>query len=526
MLSRLPRFAAVISLAVLGVLIAVSLPACVADDLFAIAASGFHVAQDGDDANDGSRARPWRTIQRAADALRPGETVYVHDGVYAEQVTINVSGNLAVGPVTFAAYPGARPILDGTGIPIPEENAALIRIEERAHVVIDGFELRNWKADAPTDFPTGILVLGSCVEITIRDCVVHDLGNNLPALDGDGPFANGIAVYGTRMEASRGIRIEGCELYDLETGGSEALVINGNVDGFAILDNNIHHVNNIAIDCIGFEGTAPSPAVDFARNGIVAGNLIEETSGRGNAYYDDPYGALGIYVDGGRDLRIERNTVRRTDFGIEISSEHTGRRAERIVVAGNLIAESRTAGLSVGGWIETWGGAAGVVIVNNTFVRNNSLRDARGEVAFLRHLDDVRFVNNVVLSNDDGAFLLNEARTGDEIRSESNLFFGTDETADGLWIWNGVEIERFSDYRHASGNDATSIVEDPRFVDPDRDDFHLRAESPCIDAGDDDAALGADVRTDLDGDPRPIDGDRDGLAAVDLGADEFQPASD
>jgi len=55
-----------------------------------------------------------------------------------------------------------------------------------------------------------------------------------------------------------------------------------------------------------------------------------------------------------------------------------------------------------------------------------------------------------------------------------------------------------------------NISLDPLFVDPADDDYHLRAGSPCIDAGTD-----AGVTTDIDGDPRPIG------VRVDIGADEY-----
>jgi hypothetical protein len=64
----------------------------------------------------------------------------------------------------------------------------------------------------------------------------------------------------------------------------------------------------------------------------------------------------------------------------------------------------------------------------------------------------------------------------------------------------------------------------PGLVDEGIDtfDFHLAEDSPAIDAGSDDVAPSVDV----DGNPRPLDGDSDGLAVVDVGAAEFTLPSD
>jgi len=56
----------------------------------------------GNDANPGSSVSPWKTIQHAANAVNPGDTVNIAGGTYAETVTISRSG-LATNPITFQA---------------------------------------------------------------------------------------------------------------------------------------------------------------------------------------------------------------------------------------------------------------------------------------------------------------------------------------------------------------------------------------------------------------------------------------
>ncbi|TMA61480.1 MAG: hypothetical protein E6J80_00105, partial [Deltaproteobacteria bacterium] len=64
-----------------------------------------------------------------------------------------------------------------------------------------------------------------------------------------------------------------------------------------------------------------------------------------------------------------------------------------------------------------------------------------------------------------------------------------------------------------------NISADPLFADPVNANYHLQLGSPAIDAGDNTAPeLPA---KDIDGDPRILDGDGDGVAVVDMGVDEF-----
>src|SRR5262245_38458915 len=69
-------------------------------------------AAKGDDRNDGSKARPWKTVQHGAKRLKPGETLYLRGGTYYEKLHLTRSGT-AEAPIVIASYPGELAVLDG-----------------------------------------------------------------------------------------------------------------------------------------------------------------------------------------------------------------------------------------------------------------------------------------------------------------------------------------------------------------------------------------------------------------------------
>jgi hypothetical protein len=71
-------------------------------------------------------------------------------------------------------------------------------------------------------------------------------------------------------------------------------------------------------------------------------------------------------------------------------------------------------------------------------------------------------------------------------------------------------------------NGIGNIDADPLFVNAAAGDFRLRPDSPCIDAG---TNLSSLFQTDIEGQFRPQDGNKDGVAVFDIGAYEFDPAS-
>ena len=69
----------------------------------------------GDNANAGTEAKPFKTIQHGVDQLKPGDTLVIRSGLYYEQVTVSKTGTPEK-PITLRAYPRELVTIDA-GIP-------------------------------------------------------------------------------------------------------------------------------------------------------------------------------------------------------------------------------------------------------------------------------------------------------------------------------------------------------------------------------------------------------------------------
>jgi parallel beta-helix repeat protein len=473
----------------------------------------FYVSPAGNDSNVGSFTQPWKTIQHAASTVSAGSVVLVRGGTYSEAVTINVSGSANSGYTQFRNYAGETAILDGSSLTVPSSDNGLFFIDSQSYICVQGFELRNYRTSTKNYVPVGIHVLGTSHHIKILGNKIHNIEHN--GTSSNGTDAHGIACYGTSgTQSMNNIVIDGNELYSLKLGSSESLVLNGNVDTFQISNNIVHDNNNIGIDMIGFEGTAS--ANDQARNGIVYGNTVYDIDSYGNVAYGTDRSADGIYVDGGKNIVIERNRVYRCNLGIELASEHSGKSTSNIVVRSNFIYRNDWAGIAMGGYDTKRGSTKYCIVVNNTLFQNDVLDWDSGEIYLQYDIDTCRIQNNIVVTTSGNLCVSNDytANTGNVV--DYNLYFNPDGTSNTQWQWKKTTYTGYSSYSSSTGNDAHSLFVYPMFMDTATLNLHLSTSSAAVNAG----ILVDSVGTmDFDGDVR-IAG-----MHIDIGADEYQAST-
>lgn len=330
-----------------------------------------HVSPTGSDANPGTVTAPLRTPQLAVDRSLGGGVVELADGTYRGQ-RLRIMGGT---DVTVRAATGARPVFDETGLTPTDGNSGVVEIHDGARITVSGLEITGYRTRSTAKVPIGPYVTGAAKSVALTRNHVHHLGNDNPTPGSFDTNTHGIAVYGRSAAASiSGLTISDNEVDHLVLGASEAVVVNGNVDGWAVTDNRVHDNNNTGIDAIGYETTLAGAArytdANRARNGIIARNTMTNIISRGNpSYLEDGEWcncADGIYVDGGRSIRIENNSVTRADIGIEIAAEDPRGQTNDISVRANTVTGSAYVGLAIGGYGPRRGEAYGVTVRDNT----------------------------------------------------------------------------------------------------------------------------------------------------------------
>lgn len=419
----------------------------------------------GDDSNDGaSEAQPWATIQHAADSVQAGQTVCIRAGTYQESVRLEVEGQEDQ-LITFAAYPGEDVLIDGTGINLDDGDShfGLFDIRNCAYVRVTGLRLENstW---------SGILAR-RCEHLIIDHNTTRET------------VSSGVGVWRTddaRVEANEIIRA--VNSHD----GSEEWLTMGTGTNFVIRGNVIHD---------GWYDDIPYPLGIDAKHS--QGGVIED-----NIIYD--LGGTAIYIDGWNahthDITVRNNFLYGVSKGVSLGSERGGL-VEHIDIYNNVIWSATYCGIILT-TVSDDGPRERIRIFNNTIAE---ALDNGGAGIFIdtTNVWDVVIRNNIVdFASSDGVQGNIRATSPAGIIVDHNLTYGESGFADH-------EL-------------ATPVDGEPGFVAPAAIDplcFRLQPGSPAIDAG----LAGCAPSFDFTYAPRPVDGDGNGQAQVDVGAFEYAP---
>lgn len=421
----------------------------------------YYVAPSGADSGPGTITEPWKTIGKAATTLAPGDTVLIRAGTYAEQVQVGVSGE-AGAEVTFAAYPGESPVLDGTSVVVSTGDlAGLFEVVQRSWVRVRGLRVQH---AGPGELTAGVLVEDSS-HVTVESCSTYET------------TSSGIGVWG-----GSDVTLVGNDIARACTGPMQESISVGGTTRFELRGNVVRDGPPLPA---GKEGICVK---DGSNGGTVHHNQVSGLHGKVGLYLDawDKH-TFDVDVHGNRVFSIEGAD------GIALASEMGGL-LENIRVHDNVCFENGYYGISVGvNGTSATHPMSGIAIVNNTAVGNGTTGWGGGITVYNPGASDVVVRNNVVNANAAFQIAVSADVPAGAVTVDHNL----------IYPFLGTEPDevRGTDYVEA----------DPLFVGAATHDFHLQAASPAIDRGNPALAPSADA----DGLLRPQG------AGVDLGAFEM-----
>jgi len=458
----------------------------------------YYVAKDGSDGWDGSFEHPWQNIQKAADTMVAGDTVYIKEGVYAERVVAKQSGSLDKF-ITYMAYPGHKSVIDAGG------TGTGFSIIGKSYIKIDSLEINNaggW----------GILVEDS-TNIEIKNAKVSYSNWENIQIRGD---SSQILVENSEVSYSQ--NYSGIDIYQYNGRPHHVTVRNciahhnQQFAGIAseqadnlIIDSNTCYNNELGIDI----GSGDNSII---RNNIVHDNQTgialssnEDSEVYANIIYNINDEAIYSYcfsVHGEAHARNKwyRNIVYDSGFGIYESKwdwqGNEGASSDHEFYT-NLFYDIGAHGTyRVPFYFQ---GSTRIKFHNNTIYMNANY-DA---VQFVEGAVNSRIENNIISISGNKSPIIMDSPSSIGATIDYNCYYNRAGTV--------------------TGPGEHSIARDPKFVDVASHDFHLQKASPCIDAGNPPSSTDFD----LDGRQSPQDGDEDGDPIIDIGAYEYpgpQPA--
>ena len=350
-----------------------------------ISSTTHYVAMNGNDNNSGTESQPWRTISKAARIAKAGDTVYVKEGVYNEQVWVENSGSSNKW-ITFAAYPGQSVTIDGTGLAMGRDYG-LFNILGKSYIKVTGFRIINSEY-------SGFYVTQSEGIPSSNIIFSHNYLEKT--------WAAAIIMFGLSTAPAKNFIIDGNTLVQSHIGDDpmahEGITLGHNVDGFEIK-------NNFITD--SFVGQIN------AKSGVFNGKIYNNTCT--NSTYSCVY--IDGWTNGASNIEVFENTVhdmvsKNEDdvvSGFNVASEQGGL-VENISFYNNTAYNNSGTALMIAHY--SIGPVKNIKITGNTFYNNGIGYKERGGIYIdYDKATGVIIRDNIVSQNNEFQILSNNANT-------------------------------------------------------------------------------------------------------------------
>lgn len=357
-----------------------------------------YVSPTGSDSADGRTVNTaFRTLQKAADAVMPGDVVSIGDGIYSNNnlgdggAVLNISrSGTKEAWITWKAAPGAKPVINPKGW-------AGIQVTGSYHIF------------------DGLTIMGNNDAIVLLKAL-EDAKNKTP-----NPYfnSNGIAVDGRKMkphEKPHHITIRNCTVGKCAGGGIVGLEMDYlTIEDCQVFDNawfmryggsGITTLNNWAYD------DAPGYHIVIQRNRVWNNKTLVPWEHIGKL--SDGNGILLDVTDGG-----EGATNPNADAAVQATSaaKKKDSAAKRPEWKGRALIASNISAFNGGSGIHTFR-TKHVDIINNTTYWNGGI--VGYQELFPNRSEDIVIFNNIIVPRPGGAVTSNNRNTG--IRWDYNLY--------------------------------------------------------------------------------------------------------
>ncbi|MBW4425526.1 MAG: right-handed parallel beta-helix repeat-containing protein [Nostoc desertorum CM1-VF14] len=347
-----------------------------------MAGKTYYVSGTGDDKNDGLNEKAaFRTLQKAADLVAAGDTVYVMNGnytnIYANILSISDKHGSAKEPITFTAYPGHKPVLEAH-----KNNWNAISVTGSSYVVIEGLTL-----------------VGARDEITLKYALEQKKNLNNPATSGNGIDIR--YINGDQKQRSHHITINNNNVSKFPGGG----ILATEADYITVKNNVVS--GNAWYSPFGTQGITMFKLWNSDNNVKDYKVIIE-----GNTSFDNkelvPWAATGKITEG-HGIMFDTCYIEKVAY------------QGKALISNNLIYKNGGAGIQI------YKGENPIDIVNNTIYKNSQILST-AEI-FLNTTKNIQVDNNIMYATD--------GKPATSISHSSNTSFNNNLAYNGLFKGTG-----------------------------------------------------------------------------------------